>query len=191
MKLQTQFENEIRNLENFEKKKNEKYIQNEQLIKKLEYDLQFVTEELRKYKQSLSSTNFTKSLEVRSSLPSTLTLNQESKAKLEDFDSMNPYSSKRENNLNGSISYNYLQGSNNFNNNFYESQISNNEPKRSNEEFYNDNKKNNLNSSLRKRENEIKISLSKNNANSTMNSKKISRPYSQNKHINLKNENDF
>lgn len=189
MKLQTQYDNELRNLENFEKKKNEKFIQNEQLIKKLECELQFLTEELRKSKQSLSSTNFTKSLEVRSSIPSTLTLNQESKAKLEDLDSINQYSSKRENNLNGSISYNYLQGSNN--NNLYESQISNNEHKRSKEDFYYESKKNNINNSVRKRENEIKISLSKNNANVSMNSKKITRPFSQNRHMNLKNENDF
>ena len=153
--------------------------------------MQFVSEELRKYKHNLSSTNFTKSLEVRSSIPSTLTLNQETKAKLEDFESINRYSSKRDNNLNSSISYNYLQGSNNFNNNFYESQISNNnEGKKYNDESYNENRKN-LNGSLRKKENEIKISLSKNNANSSLNNRKITRPYSHNKALNMKNDNDF
>lgn len=156
----------MKNIESIEKRKTETILDNEQLLKKLEYDNAILNDELRRYKTQTGSSylNVNKSNDTKNFFPSTsVNFNYDHRAKLDEFRNTKQQISplkKMENPLNASITYNYMQGSNAFNNNLIESsQISIAEIKKSTDESLIENKKQ-FNLSLRKKDVDAKMNQS-------------------------------
>ena len=91
-------------------------LENEQIIKKLQFDLDNLNEEFKKNKGN----NFNKSSEIKNYFPNnTVNFKYDQRAKMDELEAVkqsSPYRIK-ENTLNASISYNFLQNSNTFSNN--------------------------------------------------------------------------